>query len=128
MVIRAEYKGQRYSMGSSDLLPAGFEIRFGSLNFQATWNDYLMRITNRDELHPWRLTGPGPVPCHAWCRRPGALPRGRRGPLSTMTPTKLRPVLSTGMDGTTSGCACRHATRRTRLRDGDHTREGARSS
>jgi hypothetical protein len=37
-------------------LLAGFEIRFGSLNFQATGNDYLMRITNRDELHPWRLT------------------------------------------------------------------------
>jgi hypothetical protein len=38
-------------MGSSDPLPAGFEIHFGSLNFQATGNDYLMRITNRDELH-----------------------------------------------------------------------------
>jgi hypothetical protein len=33
MVIRTEYRGQRYSMGSSDPLPAGFEIRFGSLNF-----------------------------------------------------------------------------------------------
>jgi hypothetical protein len=62
MVICTEYKGQRYSMGSSDLLPAGFEIRFGSLKFQATGNDYLMRIINRDELHPWRSTGPGPVP------------------------------------------------------------------
>jgi hypothetical protein len=62
MVIRTEYRGQRYSMGSSDPLPAGFEIRFGSLNFQATGNGYLMRITNRDELHPWRSTGPGPVP------------------------------------------------------------------
>jgi hypothetical protein len=62
MVIRTEYKGQRYSMGSSDPLPAGFEIRFGSLNFQATGNGYLMRITNRDELHTWRLTGSGPVP------------------------------------------------------------------
>jgi hypothetical protein len=40
MVIRTEYRGQRYSMGSSDPLPAGFEIRFGSLNFQATGNDY----------------------------------------------------------------------------------------
>jgi hypothetical protein len=62
MVIYTEYRGQRYSMGSSDPLPAGFEIRCGSLNFQATGNDYLMRISNRDELHPWRLTGPGPVP------------------------------------------------------------------
>jgi hypothetical protein len=62
MVIRTEYRSQRYSMGRSDPLPAGFEIRFGSLNFQATGNDYLMRITNRDELHPWRSTGPGVTP------------------------------------------------------------------
>jgi hypothetical protein len=33
MVIRTDYRGQRYSMGSSDPLPAGFEIQFGSLNF-----------------------------------------------------------------------------------------------
>jgi hypothetical protein len=62
MVIRTEYRSQRYSMGISDPLPAGFEIRFGSLNFQATGNGYLMRITNRAELHPWWSTGPGPVP------------------------------------------------------------------
>jgi hypothetical protein len=49
-------------MGSLDPLPARFEIRFRSLNFQATGNDYLMSITNRDELHPWRSTGPGPIP------------------------------------------------------------------
>jgi hypothetical protein len=61
MVIRTEYRGQRYSMGSSDPLPAGFEIRFGSLNFQATGNGYLMLITNRDELRARRETGPGPV-------------------------------------------------------------------
>jgi hypothetical protein len=48
-------------MGSSDPLPAGFEIRFGSLNFQATGNGYLMRITNRDELRARRPTGPDPV-------------------------------------------------------------------
>jgi hypothetical protein len=52
MVIYTEYRTQRYSMGSSDPLPAGFKIWFGSLNFQATGNDYLMRITNHDELHP----------------------------------------------------------------------------
>jgi hypothetical protein len=50
MVIRTEYRGQCYSMGSSDPLPAGFEIRFGVLNFQATGNGYLMRLTNREEL------------------------------------------------------------------------------
>jgi hypothetical protein len=49
-------------MGSLDPLPAGFEIRFGRLNFQATGNDYLMRITNRDELRARQATGPGPVP------------------------------------------------------------------
>jgi hypothetical protein len=38
-VIRTEYRFQRYSMGSSDSLPAGFEIRLGRLNFQATGND-----------------------------------------------------------------------------------------
>jgi hypothetical protein len=48
-------------MGSSDPLPAGFEIRFGSLNFQATGNGYLMRITNRDELRARRQTGGKPA-------------------------------------------------------------------
>jgi hypothetical protein len=62
MVIRTEYRGHRYSMGSLDPLPDEFEIRFGSLNFQATGNGYLIRITNRNELHPWWSTGPGPVP------------------------------------------------------------------
>jgi hypothetical protein len=62
MVIRTEYRGLRYSMGRSDPLPAGFEIRFESLNFHATGNDYLMHITNRDELRARRAIGPGPVP------------------------------------------------------------------
>jgi hypothetical protein len=61
MVIRTEYRGQRYSMGSSDPLPAGFKIWFGSLNFQATGNGYLMRITNRDELCTRRQTGADPA-------------------------------------------------------------------
>jgi hypothetical protein len=61
MVIRTEYRGQRYSMDSSDPLPAGFEIRFGSVNFQATGNDYLMRLTNRDELRARRQAGSVPV-------------------------------------------------------------------
>jgi hypothetical protein len=61
MVIRTEYRGTRYSMGSSDPLPAGFEIRFGGLNFQATGNGYLMRLTNREELRARRQVGPAPV-------------------------------------------------------------------
>jgi hypothetical protein len=62
MVIRTKMTSQRYAMGSSDPFPAGFEIQFGSLNFQATVNDYLMHLTNRDELHPWRSSGPGLIP------------------------------------------------------------------
>jgi hypothetical protein len=62
MVIRTEYRGTRYSMGSSDPLPARFEIRFGSLNFQATGNGYLMRLTNREELRAQRQAGSAPVP------------------------------------------------------------------
>jgi hypothetical protein len=78
MVIRTEYRGQRYSMESSDPLPSGFEIRFRSLNFQATGSGYLMRITNRDELHPWRSTGPGPVPVTPGANAPASAPRRRR--------------------------------------------------
>jgi hypothetical protein len=62
MVIRTEYRGTRYFMGSSDPLPAGFEIRFGGLNFQAMGNGYLMRLTNREELRSWRQAGSAPVP------------------------------------------------------------------
>jgi hypothetical protein len=61
MVIHTEYRGQCYSMGSSDPLPAGFEIRFGGLNFQATGNGYLMRLTNREELRVRRQAGSAPV-------------------------------------------------------------------
>jgi hypothetical protein len=61
MVIRTEYRGQRYSMGSSDPLPVGFEIRFGGLNFQATGNGYVMRLTNREELRARRQAGSAPV-------------------------------------------------------------------
>jgi hypothetical protein len=61
MVICTECRGQRYSMGSSDPLPAGFEIRFGGLNFQAMGNDYLMRLTNREELRARRQAGSVPV-------------------------------------------------------------------
>jgi hypothetical protein len=62
MVIRTEYRGTRYSMGSSDPFPVGFEIRFGSLNFQAAGNGYLMRLTNHEELRARRQAGSAPVP------------------------------------------------------------------
>jgi hypothetical protein len=62
MVIRTEYRRTRYCMGSSDPLPAGFEIRFGGLNFQATGNGYLMRLTNREELRARSQAESAPVP------------------------------------------------------------------
>jgi hypothetical protein len=82
MVIHTEYRGQRYSMGSSDPLPAGFEIRFGGLNFQATGNDYLMHLTNREEIRTRRQVGSAPVaatptPASADAVDPSA-PRRRR--------------------------------------------------
>jgi hypothetical protein len=61
MVIRTEYRGKRYSRGSSDPLPAGFEIRFGGLNFQATGNGYLMCLTNSEELRARHQAGSAPV-------------------------------------------------------------------
>jgi hypothetical protein len=67
-------------MGSSDPLPAGFEIRFESLNFQAMGNDYLMRITNRAELHPWWSTGPGPVPATPAINAPAPAQADAAGP------------------------------------------------
>jgi hypothetical protein len=80
MVIGTEYMGQRYSMGSSDPLPAGFEILFASLNFQATGNGYLMRVTNRVELHPWRSTGTGPVPATPAADAPAPVEADAAGP------------------------------------------------
>jgi hypothetical protein len=74
-------------MGSSDPLPAGFEIRFGSLNFQAAGNGYLMRMTNRDELHPWRSTGPGPMPATPATHAPAPVQTAVAG---TLTPRRRR--------------------------------------
>jgi hypothetical protein len=67
-------------MGSSDPLPAGFEIWYGSLNFQATGKNYLMRIINRDELHPWRSTEPKPVPTMPGADAPAPVQADAVGP------------------------------------------------
>jgi hypothetical protein len=67
-------------MGSSDPLTAGFEIWFGSLNFQATGNDYLMHITNRDELRARRPTGPGPAPAAPAANTPESAHADAAGP------------------------------------------------
>jgi hypothetical protein len=69
-------------MGSSDPLPAGFEIRFGSLNFQAMGNDYLMRITNLVELRARRPTGPGPVPAAPAVDSPASAQADAAGPVA----------------------------------------------
>jgi hypothetical protein len=73
-------------MGSSDPLPAGFEIRFGGLNFLATGYDYLMRITNRAELHPWRSTGPGPIPVTPTADAPVPAQADTAGPSAPLHP------------------------------------------
>jgi hypothetical protein len=67
-------------MGNSDPLLAGFEIRFGSLNFQATGNDYLMRITNRDELRARWAIGPGSVPVVPAVNAPASAQEDVAGP------------------------------------------------
>jgi hypothetical protein len=88
MVIRTEYRGTRYSMGSSDPLPAGFEIRFEGLNFQATGNSYLMR-----------LTAPGRVCFGSRCahrHNAGARRHGCCGPVNVTTPPPLRPAFTPG--------------------------------
>jgi hypothetical protein len=65
MVIRTEYRGQRYSMGSSDPLPAGLVIRFGGLNFQATRNaTSCASLTVRNSARSAR-PGPPRSPPHA---------------------------------------------------------------
>jgi hypothetical protein len=74
-------------MGSSNPFPTVFEIRFGSLNFQATGNDYLTCLTNRDELHPWRATGPVPVPA---APATDALAPAQVAATSTPTPRRRR--------------------------------------
>jgi hypothetical protein len=110
MVIRTEYRGQRYSMGSSDPLPAGFEIRFGSLNFQSMGNDYLMRITNRAELHPWRSTGPGPVPITPIVGVSVPTLPGAAGP-SAPRRRRHSGQLTPGASGTATGCMRSDTTR-----------------
>jgi hypothetical protein len=50
MVIVTEQTSERPAWGQSDTLPAGFEIWFGSIHYQATGNGYHMRILNRETL------------------------------------------------------------------------------
>jgi hypothetical protein len=93
MVIRTEMTSQRYAMGSSDPFPARLEIQFGSLNFQATGNGYLMRLTNRDELHSWQSIGPGPVTTMLATDAPAPT---QAAAASTSTPHVLRATITPG--------------------------------
>ena len=52
-------------MGSTDPLPAGFQIQFGSLEFQATGNGYHMRLLSRDA----NVEASAPPPPSPRCRR-----------------------------------------------------------
>jgi hypothetical protein len=122
MVIRTEYRGQRYSMGSSDPLPAGFEIQFGSLNFQATGNGYLMRITNSDDLRAWRQAGADPASVAPAARAPATAQVDAAGPSA---PPTLWPALATGADGAPTRCACRLTTQRDHRRDSRRSDRGA---
>jgi hypothetical protein len=104
-------------MGSSDPLPAGFEIRFGSLNFQATGNGYLMRLTNREELRARRQAGSS--------RDTDTCQHGRCGSFGATAPPTLWPALATGAVGAPACCAHRLATRRAHRRDDSRPGGGA---
>jgi hypothetical protein len=67
-------------MGSSDPLLAGFKIRFGSLNFQAKGNGYLMRLTNREELRARRQAGLVPVAAACVAATPTSASTDATGP------------------------------------------------
>jgi hypothetical protein len=84
MVIRTEYRGTRYSMGSSDPLPAGFEIRFGGLNFQAMGNGYLMRLTNCEELHARHQAGSATVAAACVAATPTPASTDAAGPSASL--------------------------------------------
>jgi hypothetical protein len=80
MVIRTEYRGTCYSMGSSDPFPAEFEIRFGDLNFQATGNGYLMRLTNHEKFRARRQAGSAPVAAARVATKPTPASTDAAGP------------------------------------------------
>jgi hypothetical protein len=111
MVIRTEYRGQCYSMGSSDPLPSGFEIRFGGLNFQATGNGYLMRLTNREELRARRQAGSTPVAAARVATTPTPASTDAAGPSA---PRRRR---RSGQRSRQVRSECRHAARVVSQRD-----------
>jgi hypothetical protein len=124
MVIRTEYRGTRYSMGSSDPLPAGFEIRFGGLNFQAMGNGYLMRLTNREELRAWRQAGSAPVADARVATTQTPASTDAASPSASQLPP-LRPALAPSAVRVTARRARLLTTRRARLQDDSRPGGGA---
>jgi hypothetical protein len=98
-------------MGSSDPLPAGFEIWFRSLNFQATGNGYLMHLTNRDELRARRQAGSVPVPAAPVATTPTPASTDAASPSA---PQRRRRF---GQGSRQARAECRHAARVASQRD-----------
>jgi hypothetical protein len=98
-------------MGSSDPLPTGFEIRFGSLNFQATGNGYLMRLTNREELRTRRQAGS--VPVAAACVAATPMPASK----DDAGPSAPRSCCRSGLPSRQARAERRHAARVASQRD-----------
>jgi hypothetical protein len=69
MVIHTEYRGQRYSMGSSDPLPG--RVRNPVREPELPDHGEQLPQTNRDELRARRQTEPGPVPAPPAADAPG---------------------------------------------------------
>jgi hypothetical protein len=125
MVIRTEYRGQRYSMGSSDPLPAGLEIRFGGLNFQATGNGYLMRLTNREELRARHQAGSAPVAATRVATAPTPANTDACRTIGATTPSPLWPALASGAVGAPACCVRHLTTQRAHRCDGRRPGGGA---
>jgi hypothetical protein len=120
MVIRTEYRGQRYSLGCSDPLPAGFEIRLGGLNFQATGNGYLMRLTNREELRARRQDGSAPVAAARAVTMPTPARTDAAGPLAPRRHRRSRQHDDSRLDGGALSLRTALSNRSARRRDGLH--------
>jgi hypothetical protein len=129
MVIRTEYRSQRYSMGSSDPPPSRIRNPVREPEFPGH-GERLPHVYHQPRRAPpvavvRARTGSRHTCC---CWRPGTHTSGRCGPVSTLTLAVLRSALALGAKGTTSGRARCCRTRRTCQRDDGHTRRGARGS
>ena len=90
MAITTESTATRPAAGCSDPFPAGYYIRFGTLEFEATGNGYLMRLLRRGRA----AEVPAPEPAAVGPLGPSPLPsprrRGRRGQRSRQARAERR--------------------------------------